>query len=117
MKAAQLNRRQYLGKIGHVPEFERIDVEYVTDDILMACVYFDVSERGFDGSAWRLAHLVEVVAKEFDKRIPPSFAAFVLAFRTARSLIEARPFERRKETADLSNLPPFLGGSSDPPRE
>ena len=114
MKTADLNRRKFLEKIGRCTEFARVDLEFVTDDILMLQVYFNVSDQGMDEGAWMLALAVDAVAKKYDERCPPSFMAFGLSFGQARAMIQARPPKKRREAAYIANLPPFLGGSSDP---
>jgi hypothetical protein len=114
VKTADLNRRRFLEKIGKGVEFARVDLEFVTDDILQLMVYFEVTDEGMDQGAWMLALAVDAVAKKYDERCPPSFAAFSLSFGQARTMIEARPPRKRRVAAEIAQLPLFLGGSSEP---
>lgn len=115
MKTGDLNRRRALEQLGTPVEFERVDFDMVTDDILMVLFYVDVSEKGLSPAAWQLAHVIDVIAAQFDRWSPPSFMAFATAFSAAWLQVQSRPRKKRQEAADLGHLPAFLGGSEDPP--
>lgn len=115
MKTADLNRRRVLEQTGRTVEFERIDFEFVTDDILMVLVYVDLSRQEQQATAWQLAHVVDVIAAAFDRWNPPSFMSFVHTFSAAWQQLNCRPVRKRKEAAALDNLLPFLEGSEEPP--
>lgn len=114
MKKSRLSRRRELEQKGKVVEFARVDAEFVTDDILQVLVHVTVTDEAFEEAAWLLAHAIDVVALEFDRRLPPSFKAFEYSFSAARSMIKARPVKKRRDAADIRNIPAFLGGSFDP---
>lgn len=115
MKKSRLNRRRVLEQQGKTVEFARVDFEMVTDDILQLQIYFDLTEESMVGSAWVMALAVDVVGLAFDEFDPPSFLAFALSFNQAWNMIQARAPRKRKEAANIRSLPPFLGGSDDPP--
>lgn len=114
MKSSRLNRRRHLEQTGERVEFSRIDLEFVTDDILQLMVYLDVTDKSMEQAAWQLALAIDAVALQFDRADPPSFMAFVYSFNAAWSMVQARPHTKRREAADIDNLPAFLGGSEDP---
>lgn len=114
MKASDLNRRRALENTGTKIEFQRVDLDMVTDEILQVFLYVDFAAGGVDAAAWQLAHLVDVVAAQCDRWDPPSFMAFTHSFSAAWDQIRSRPFKKRMKAADLGDLPPFLGGPLDP---
>lgn len=117
MKTADLNRRRSLENTGKKVEYQRVDFEMVTDEICQVLVYVDFSAGGVEAAAWQLAHVIDVVAAQFDRWDHPSFMAFTHSFSAAWDQVRSRPLQKRMKAADLGDLPPFLGGSSDPPGE
>lgn len=105
---AHLNRR------GNYVDFS---VELVTDDLLQVYAVLPVSPSRVDNLPWILAHLVDAVALEVERLTGVPFRATTVVFTAAWDMVNSRGTSKRKESARDLALPPFLGGSEDPPVE
>lgn len=94
-----------------------VDVEMVTDNLMLVMITVDLSEGRADNAAWVLAHSVDVVAEFLENRFEIPFSFTTVSFTAAWDMVNSRKKNQRKRSAELPPLPAFLGGDAYEPRE